>query len=352
MLPACAGDPEALDPQILGRYEIVRKIGQGAYGVVWEVRDRLSGRAYALKKALNAFRSAGSAQRAYREISYLRALRGFPYVVSLEAVHRAENDRDLYLVFALMDSDLHGVIRAGILLPVHRAFIFWQLLCALKYLHSARLVHRDLKPSNILVGGSAAVRLCDFGLSRTCGAPADANPADYVATRWYRPPEAVLGAAPCSPAVDLWAAGCVLAEMMSGRPLFPGASAMAQLERNVAFTGPPAPADVAAVGAPRAAGMVAALTYCHPRADLAGIADDAADLIRKLLVFDANRRLPAEQCLLHPFVAAFHSPARERAAPGIISLALPDSQKFTVRDYRNQTYRDAVTSPDIAVRRS
>jgi mitogen-activated protein kinase 15 len=102
-------------------------------------------------------------------------------------VHRSENDYDLYLVFTLMESDHHAVIRAGILLDVHQAYIFWQLLCALKYLHSANLLHRDIKPSNILVNSDSSIRICDFGLSRTLQAESDDTVyTDYIATRLYR----------------------------------------------------------------------------------------------------------------------------------------------------------------------
>jgi mitogen-activated protein kinase 15 len=344
---------DSIDPQILRRYEILQKIGKGAYGVVWRVRDRLTDREYALKKVFAAFGNASDAQRTYREITYLRALRDSHYVITLEAVHRSENDSDLYLVFTLMESDLHAVIRAGILLDVHQSYIFWQLLCALKYLHSANVLHRDIKPSNVLINSDSSIRLCDFGLSRTLQAESDDTVyTDYIATRWYRPPEVILGAFSYCPPTDMWAAGCVLAELVTGQPLLPGASAMDQLECIVAFTGPPSPDDCESMNSPFAQTMLASLTYRYARIEtLDGVSPEAMDLIQKLVVFNPKKRWSADQCLRHPFVRRFRDPHKEITAPCTISPTLPDSVKFTVRDYRNQTYREAVTSPDISPKR-
>jgi mitogen-activated protein kinase 15 len=263
-------------------------------------------------------------------------------------VHRSDDDNDLCLIFTLMEADLYSVIRAGILQDIHKRYIFWQLCCSLKYLHSARLLHRDIKPSNILINSDASIRLCDFGLSRTFDCePDDSVCTDYVATRWYRPPEILLGSSSYSPSVDMWAAGCVLAELLSGRPLLPGTSAMDQLEWVVAFCGPPSRADIAAISSPLAPKMLSLFTYTHPRFTFDGFLPEDADLIQKLVVFNPGARLTAEQCLEHPFVAKFHAPSREPAAAMKIAMALSDSHTYTIRDYRNQTYREAVTAPDV-----
>jgi mitogen-activated protein kinase 15 len=336
---------ESVDLAVLRRYEIVQKIGRGAYGVVWRVVDRHTGRALALKKAYDAFDNATDAQRTYREITLLRQLRGHPNVVELVAVHRAANGVDVYLAFEYLEADLNRVVRAGLLRDVHHRFVFWQLLCALRFLHSAGVVHRDLKPANILVNADASVKLCDFGLARAldAGAPPD-DLTEYIATRWYRAPECLLGAARYGAPVDMWAAGCILAEVVTGRPLFPGASTMDELERVVAVTGAPPQPDVDAMPH-EARAMLAALQYSAPRATLqermASAHPDAVDLVRRLIAWNPAQRPSAEECLAHPYVAQFHSPQKEIVALATVQMALKDGARHSVREYRGQIYREA-----------
>lgn len=346
-----------IDRQILRRYEIIQKIGKGAYGIVWRVLDKQTQQVYALKKSFSAFQNVTDAQRTYREITILRQLRRHPFIVGLVAVHRAENDQDIYLVFESMETDIHAVIRANLLLDVHHRFIFWQLLCALKYCHSAGIIHRDLKPSNLLINSDASIKLCDFGLARVVDS--DHQPddlTDYIATRWYRAPEILFGSCTYTSAVDMWAAGCILAELVSGRPLFPGSSTMDQLERLISYTGPPSQQEIESMDSAFTQTMLSNLSYSKPRMyleeKLEGAPPDAIDLIRKLIAFNPTERPTAEQCLEHPYVAQFHYPAKEIAATEKVTMVLEDSEKHTIRDYRNQIYREAVTPTDSGKRRS
>lgn len=340
-----------IDRQILRRYEIIQKIGQGAYGIVWRVLDKQTQQVYALKKSFSAFQNQTDAQRTYREITILRQLRHHPYIVGLTAVHRAENDQDIYLVFENMETDIHAVIRANLLLDIHHRFIFWQLLCALKYCHSAGIIHRDLKPSNLLINSDSSIKLCDFGLARVVDSefPPD-DLTDYIATRWYRAPEILFGSCTYTPAVDMWAAGCILAELVSGRPLFPGSSTMDQLERVISFTGPPTPAEIESMESTFTQTMLSNLSYSKPRLILEEKLErahpDAIELIQDLLAFNPAKRPTAEQCLEYKYVAQFHNPAKEVVADTKVVMVLKDSEKHTVRDYRNQIYKEAVTPTD------
>jgi mitogen-activated protein kinase 15 len=177
-----------LEPHILRRFTVIKKVGSGAYGHVWKVEEKGSRRVLALKKIFDAFQHATDAQRTYREIEILRQL-DHPNIIKLCDTIRAENNKDVYLLFEYMEADLHNVIAEGILKDVHVRFILYQLAKALKYLHSARLIHRDLKPSNILVNSNCAIKLCDFGLVRSLNAKTlGAVLTEGVATRWYRSP--------------------------------------------------------------------------------------------------------------------------------------------------------------------
>ena len=180
---------EEIERHILWKYEIQNKLGKGtshilinshtlthshthtqhtgAYGIVWKAIEKKSRSDVALKKCFDCFRNATDAQRTYREVMYLTELGDHTNIVKLMGIMSSENGRDLYLVFNYMETDLHAVVRANILEEVHKQYIVYQLLKALKYIHSADLIHRDIKPSNLLLNSDCHLRVCDFGLCRS-----------------------------------------------------------------------------------------------------------------------------------------------------------------------------------------
>ena len=111
---------EEIDRHVLRKYEIVQKLGKGAYGIVWKAIDKKNKDMVALKKIFDAFQNATDAQRTFREILYLKQMDKHENIVQLQGVIRAENDRDIYLVFDFMETDLHAVIKANILLDIHK----------------------------------------------------------------------------------------------------------------------------------------------------------------------------------------------------------------------------------------
>ncbi|KAM4865428.1 LOW QUALITY PROTEIN: mitogen-activated protein kinase 15 [Thomomys bottae] len=233
-----------VDRHVAQRYQLKRRLGRGAYGVVWKAVDRKTGEVVAIKKIVDAFRDRTDAQRTFREAMLLRALGVHPNITRLLEVLPAQNDRDIYLVLESMDTDLNAVIQKGGLLDdVHQRYILCQLLWTSEYLHAAGVIHRDQKPSNVLLDARCSVKLCDFGLARRLGAPGPEGPplTQYVATRWYRAPEVLLHSSRYSPGVDMWSLGCILGEMLRGRPLFPGASTLHQLHLILEAVAPPAP---------------------------------------------------------------------------------------------------------------
>ena len=198
----------------------VRAIVGQAYGIVWKAIDKKTREVVALKKVFDAFQNATDAQRTFREIMFLQELNNHENIVKLWNVLKADNDRDIYLVFEFMDTDLHAVIRANILEEVHKQYIMYQLLKALKYMHTAGMLHRDMKPSNMLLNSDCLVKVCDFGLARSIAsmnASSASNPVltDYVATRWYRAPEILLGSTKYTKGVDMWSIGCILGEVLA-----------------------------------------------------------------------------------------------------------------------------------------
>merc|ERR1712216_821178 len=158
---------EDIDKHVLRKYEICQKLGKGAYGIVWRAHDKKSEEVVALKKIFDAFQNATDAQRTFREIMFLQEMDGHEHIVRLTNVLKADNDRDIYLVFEYMETDLHAAIRANILQDIHKQYILWQTLKALKYMHSAELLHRDMKPSNLLLNSDCLMKVADFGLARS-----------------------------------------------------------------------------------------------------------------------------------------------------------------------------------------
>jgi len=341
---------EDIDKHVLRKYEILQKLGKGAYGIVWKAIDKKTRETVALKKIFDAFQNATDAQRTFREIMFLQELHGHENIIKLLNVLKADNDRDIYLVFEHMETDLHAVIRANILEDIHKQYTMYQLLKALKYMHSANVLHRDMKPSNLLLNSECLVKVADFGLARSIASLENVNVAnpvltDYVATRWYRAPEILLGSTKYTKGVDMWSIGCILGELLGGKPMFPGTSTMNQLDRIIEVTGRPNAEDIEAIRSPFAATMLESLPPSNPRSlsDMyPNASSEALDLLRKLLQFNPNKRITADEALAHPFVAQFHNPTDEPVCDRIIRIPIDDNHKYSISEYRNKLYNDII----------
>uniref|UniRef100_A0AAQ5Y0T4 Mitogen-activated protein kinase 15 n=1 Tax=Amphiprion ocellaris TaxID=80972 RepID=A0AAQ5Y0T4_AMPOC len=329
------------------KYEIKKRLGKGAYGIVWKAVDRQTGEIVAVKKIFDAFRNRTDAQRTFREIMFLQEFGDHPNIIKLLNVIRAQNDKDIYLIFDYMDTDLHAVIKKGTLLKdIHKRYVMYQLFKAIKYLHSGNVIHRDQKPSNVLLDTDCVVKLCDFGLARSLNQIQEdsGNPAltEYVATRWYRAPEILLGSARYTKGVDMWSLGCILGEMLLGKALFPGTSTINQIEKIMSAIPHPSPEDVLAIKSEYGSSVIQRMLLKPqvPLQDLLhpSVPPDALDLLRGLLVFNPDKRLTAEQALQHPYVARFHNPAKEPALNCDVVLPVDDDVQLSVVQYRNKLY--------------
>jgi len=334
---------EELDKQVARCYEIQQRVGKGAYGIVWKAVSVETGEVVAVKKIFDAFQNATDAQRTFREIMFLQELGDHENILKLLDVMKAENNRDIYLVFEYMETDLHAVIRANILEEVHKEYIIYQLLKALKFLHSGGVIHRDLKPSNLLLNSDCLLKVGDFGLARSIDR--DNVLTDYVATRWYRAPEILLGSQQYTAGVDMWSVGCILGELIGGKPMFPGSSTMNQLDRILELTGQPSDEDLESIQSPFALTMLDTLPPVTRRSYkelYPAASDEALDLLQHLLSFNPNKRYSAVDALEHPYVAAFHNPEEEYSSDHKIEISIDDNQKRSIDEYRGKLYEDIV----------
>uniref|UniRef100_A0A8C2Z3A0 Cyclin-dependent kinase-like 2 n=1 Tax=Cyclopterus lumpus TaxID=8103 RepID=A0A8C2Z3A0_CYCLU len=211
------------------RYESLGLVGEGSYGTVLKCRHRDSGRLVAIKKFVDSDDDKAVKKIALREIKLLRQLRHDNLVNLLEVWKRR---RRWYLVFEFVERTLLDDLEqnpSGLDLNTSRQYLY-QILRAAAFCHQQNIIHRDIKPENILISQGGVVKMCDFGFARTMASPAEGGVyTDYVATRWYRAPELLVGDTKYGKPVDVWAVGCLLLEMLTGQPLFPGDSDLDQI---------------------------------------------------------------------------------------------------------------------------
>ncbi|KAM3327605.1 mitogen-activated protein kinase 9 [Capsicum galapagoense] len=357
------------------QYEIQEVVGRGSYGVVAAAVDTHTGKKVAIKKINNVFEHVSESTRILREIKLLRLLR-HPDIVQVKQILLPPCRRefkDIYVVFELMECDLQHVIKANDrLTPEHYQFFLYQLLRGLKYMHTgcyssfflsgslvrflfyifydsnigstANVFHRDLKPKNILANADCKLKICDFGLARAAFGDTGDTPSaifwtDYVATRWYRAPE-LCGSfySKYTPAVDIWSIGCIFAEMLTKKPLFPGRDVIDQLDLITDLLGSPSTEVISRVCPSifsvkvikyqinlihfpvqikndKARRFLSSMMEKAPTPfsqKFPSIDPLALSLLERLIAFDPKDRPSAEEALAHPY---FHGLANKENEP-------------------------------------
>lgn len=302
------------------KYSLIKPIGKGAYGVVCSANNNETGKKAAIKKIIKAFEHLTDSKRTLREIKLLRHFH-HENIISIEDILQPtsyEAFEDVYIVSELMDTDLHQIIGSPQpLTDDHCQYFLYQILRGLKYIHSADVLHRDLKPSNLLLNGNCDLKICDFGLARF-NQPGESSTAnfmtEYVATRWYRAPEIMLSWREYTKAIDMWSVGCIFAELLGRRPLFPGRDFLHQLSLITDVLGSPSNEDIAGISNEKAKRYARSIPH-KPRIPVNTIYQNAnpvaLDLLQRMLVFNPEHRLTVDQALAHPYLAPLHDPSDE-----------------------------------------
>ncbi|XP_018019882.1 cyclin-dependent kinase 9 [Hyalella azteca] len=312
-------------------YERLTKIGQGTFGEVFKARARDSGRIVALKKILMDNEKEGFPITALREIRILKLL-NHENVVSLLGISRQKgfqhktagkgssnknnpgppfgiNVSMFFLVFEFCEHDLAGLL-SNVAVKFNMAEIkkiMQQLLNGLYYIHSNNILHRDLKASNVLITKKGVLKLADFGLARAFSKPRNQKNryTNRVVTLWYRPPELLLGERNYGPHVDMWGAGCIMAELWVRSPILQGESEQRQLYLISKLCGSITPEVWPSVVELEMYGKIELLANAPRKTKdrlLPYIKDNSAmELIDKLLVLDPSKRIDATLALDHDF---------------------------------------------------
>jgi len=304
------------------RYMLIKPIGSGAYGVVCSALDNYTGDKVAIKKINKAFEHLTDTKRTLREVKILRHFNHENVIRIKDILRPSSLDRfeDVYIVSELMDTDLHQIISSPQpLTDDHCQYFLYQILRALKYIHSAHVLHRDLKPSNLLLNGNCDLKVCDFGLARV--AHPEENHAgfmtEYVATRWYRAPEIMLSWKEYTKAIDVWSVGCIFAELLGRKALFPGKDYIHQLNLITDVIGTPDAEDIDSIESEKAQRYISSLPIkppIPPERIYPNANPEAIRLLQKMLVFSPTKRITVEDALAHPYLASLHDPSDEPLA--------------------------------------
>ena len=219
-------------------YERGKTLGEGTFAVVYDGFRKSDGRAVAIKRMKGqSSMTIGVDFTGLREVKYLQVLRQCPNIVELLDTFLSSDVLCLVLEFCPFDLEMVIYDKTKVLRTTHQKCYLQILLKGIADCHDRFILHRDLKPANLLLTATGELKIADFGLARYCSSPM--HMTDEIATRWYRAPELLFGAHHYSDKVDIWAVGCIFAELILRTPLFPGDSDLGQLAKIFNVLGTP-----------------------------------------------------------------------------------------------------------------
>ncbi|KAF0689143.1 Aste57867_19415 [Aphanomyces stellatus] len=290
----------------MNKYEVLGIVGEGAYGVVLKCRNKENGEVVAIKKFKESEDDEIVRKTTLREVKLLKMLKQ-ENIVNLKEAFRRKGK--LYLVFEYVEKNLLEVLEekpTGLDPELVRRYVY-QLSRAIHYCHENGVVHRDIKPENLLVNPNSdhSLRLCDFGFARMIADDHSQELTDYVATRWYRSPELLLGSTKYGKSVDIWAIGCIMGELLDGQPLFPGESEIDQLYMIQKMLGPLTPEHMELFLAnPRFAGLKfpdMTRPETLQKRFVGKIPKRAMGFLKGTVQLGPDERMTSSECVNHPY---------------------------------------------------
>ncbi|KAJ2521758.1 TFIIH complex serine/threonine-protein kinase subunit kin28 [Coemansia sp. RSA 1939] len=304
---------EEINKETESLYKKEKKLGEGTYAVVYMGHHVKTQRKVAIKKIKLGNMRSGLDMSAIREVKALRELR-HPNVIELIDVFSHKTNLNLVLEF--LDTDLENVIKDKSLVFMPADIKSWLMMAlrGLDHCHRCWLLHRDLKPNNFLIASDGQLKLADFGLAREFGDVKRAMTSQTV-TRWYRAPELLLGATNYTGSIDIWAMGCIFAELLLRTPYLPGDSDLEQLTSIFRARGTPTEDDW-----PGISKLPMGFNFeKYPRPALGdlfhGASEDALDLMNRMLTYNPVTRITAAEALQHPYFRNFPRPTQPAKLP-------------------------------------
>lgn len=313
------------------KYEKICFIGEGQFATVYKARDKETDKEVAIKKIkLGNMQEAqdGVNRTALREIKLLQELHHENVIALLDVYGK---DSSISLVFEIMETDLEQILHEkNIWLSfAHIKSYILMTLKGLEYLHNNYILHRDLKPNNLLLDRNNILKIADFGLARSFGSPSRIY-SHQVVTRWYRAPELLYGARMYGTGIDIWAVGCILAELFKREPLFPGESDLDTLDKIITVVGTPTEKNWHGVtNLPDFVEFNEVLPGQPFSERFPALQQDALDILESMLKLCPNERCTTTEALNMPYFTTEPFPTCPEFLPRIKDDTKPDIKKST-----------------------
>lgn len=287
-------------------YTKLQILGQGSYGIVYKAQNQQTKEIVAMKEIKLQSKDEGMPAFAIREIALLKELKNDNIVKLYDVIH---SQNSLTLIFEYCDYDLKRYMEQySNHLPKEDIIYFsYQILNALRFIHNNNIMHRDVKPQNLLIKQNKELKLADFGLARSTFLPMNQFSTEVI-TQWYRPPEILLNIASYDFPIDIWSAGCVIAEMVTGHPLFPCQNNQKQIIRIAEIFGIQE-LDNAFPDCAILQDLRYTIKVDHPLGldfFFPGIGNDLLELLKLLLQVSPHKRISAEDALKLPIFMKYH----------------------------------------------